>query len=95
MAKFSAEGLIYSQACKLIDELKANNIDSNITVGGVSIYPNYGSEELARSICQKYGASFAPGCTRTVQNVLLQSESGVQSLIETTDDAISRLQEFE
>jgi hypothetical protein len=31
--------LTYKDACKLIDALKAENFDANITAGGIAMYP--------------------------------------------------------
>lgn len=40
MARFSAEGLSYPQACQLVDSLKRRGLDANISVGAIAIYGN-------------------------------------------------------
>ena len=55
--RYIAEGLTYSEASSLIDSLKAEGIDANITVGGVNINCDESQIEKVDSICESLGAS--------------------------------------
>jgi hypothetical protein len=66
--QYSADGISYRQAIKLIDELKKLNIQANITAGGICISVSETEINLAGSICRKYNASFSPGATQHQDN---------------------------
>ncbi|MBE8990612.1 hypothetical protein [Nostoc sp. LEGE 12450] len=59
----SACGLKYEQALTLIQELKANNIDANITSGDVAVWLLQEEIALAQAICQRHGSSLKKGDT--------------------------------
>jgi len=42
---FVIEGETYSGACKIISKLKDMNIDANIMVGGIGVYPDGEDQE--------------------------------------------------
>lgn len=94
MSRFSAEGLPYFEACQLIAELTSVGIDANISVGCVAIYPKPDQVLLAKQICDRYGASFAPGFSMYQEDVLTRSDSGWDVLERETNNAIAVAQEW-
>lgn len=92
--RFSAEGLTYPAALALIAELRANNIEANITAGGVSIYPEPDLISQAETICKKHNASFRAGYTEHQESVMLQSDSGWKTCEKVTNDSNAAYQEF-
>lgn len=52
-----AEGIAkYEDAMALIETLKENGIDANITVGGIRVNPRLSDVQRAREICENAGA---------------------------------------
>jgi len=96
MARFTAEGpLSYNQACSLISDLRANGIESNITVGGVAIHPEPEQVLLAKEICDRHGASFDPGFSSAQEDVMLGSADGYRIAEQVTNNARSLLKEWQ
>lgn len=63
--------LNYERALRLIDELKKNNIDANISVGGIGIYPSTNKEKSDMMyVCKKYGVKPSKGLTMREQDTL-------------------------
>jgi hypothetical protein len=95
MARFTAEGLAYGDACKMIDALRQADIDANITAGGVAVYPEPEQVNQARNICKGCGASFDPGFSSHQESVMLQSSSGWDVAERVTNDAAAIAKEWE
>jgi hypothetical protein len=70
-----AEGISYGDAIALIDTLKENGIEANITVGGINLNPKIGDIELAKNLCKAAGAAVLQGHSTTLQNVTLWRRS--------------------
>jgi len=94
MARFSASGLTYPEACKLIRSLASVSIEANITAGGISIHCEPDRVNDARTICDEHQASFDAGYTSHQEDIMMQSESGRKKLAEITNDAISVIKEW-
>lgn len=94
MARFSAEGLTYPEACRLINYLKSKSIDANISAGGVAVYPDPCMVQTAKEICSQFGASFKAGYTSHKEDFLLQGDTW-DAVERETNDSISVLKEFE
>lgn len=94
MARFTAEGLGYSEACKLIDSLKQSGIEANITAGGVAIHATPDQVDRAREICREAGAIFSAGYSMHQEEVMLRG-SGWDVVEQVTNDAIAILKEWE
>jgi hypothetical protein len=75
--RYSVEGLPYSEACKLLDQLKIEGIDANITTGGIAVFPQNDKEvETARKISKDFGAaSFSEGGTFHQKSMTLKTQN--------------------
>lgn len=94
MARFSANPRGYQEACKFIKELGVAGIESNITAGGVSVYCEPDQVNTARKICKKLGVSFHAGYTSHQEDVMMQTKSGYDKLVQVTNDAIAVSKEW-
>lgn len=92
---FVAQGLTYPEACRLIGTLKEYDIESNITVGGVNIEVTPDQVNLAKELCSNAGASFKAGYSSAVEDVLMKSDSGYETLKRVTNDSIAILKEWD
>ena len=94
MARFSASGLTYPEACELIRSLRTAGIEANITAGGISIHCEPDRVNDARAICDERQASFDAGYTSHQEDVMMRSKSGCEKLAEITNDAIAVIKEW-
>lgn len=94
MARFSAHAGSYQNACDLIERLKNADIESNITAGGIAIYCEPDRVNDARAICKELGASFQGGYTSHQEDVMMRTQDGYEKLVETTNNAISVINEW-
>jgi hypothetical protein len=94
MSRFTAEGLSYSDACKLIDTLKTAGIDANITSGGVAVHPTPEQVNDAAAICKAAKAYYAPGYSMQQENVMLQTSDGWDIVERVTNNARAVVQEW-
>jgi hypothetical protein len=69
--KYSAWGLTYDDACSLLELLKESGISSNITAGGIAIYPD-GKTQISKmkTACGAYGTTAIEGNTPHQDRVL-------------------------
>ncbi|NOR85064.1 hypothetical protein GQ473_03015 [archaeon] len=69
--RFSTWGLNYITACDLIDDLKKFEIESNITIGGIAIYPD-GTIQVDKMnlMCAKYHTKAICGATPFEENII-------------------------
>lgn len=91
---YTAQGLTYPQALKLIEDLKAQGIEGCITSGGVSIQATPDQINQAQSICLENGASFDAGFSAHEENILIRNGS-IDFVERVTDNAIAVLQEWD
>jgi len=55
-------GFMFEEALRMINELRKVNIDSNITVGGLAVYPeNQSKVNILHSICTNFGVEYDKG----------------------------------
>lgn len=66
-----AEGINYQQAIDLIETLKKNGIEANITTGGISLNPKISDIDLAKQICTAAGAYVSQGHMTTLASHIL------------------------
>jgi len=72
MARFTAQGLNYPDACQLINTLRLAGIEANITAGGVAVCPEPQQATQAQQICKASGASFNAGYSAHQEDVMLR-----------------------
>ena len=94
MARFSASGFTYSDACRCMDVLNASGIETNITVGGLAVYLESHQYLIAKEICKKYGGGLKPGATGHQEDIAAQV-GDLDSLIPATNEAIEIMKEHE
>lgn len=94
MARFTASGGTYQEACDLISDLRLRGIESNITAGGVSIYPEPEKVTEMMRVCEVRGFSCKPGFSAHQEDVMLQTDDGFAIVEQITNDARSVLKEF-
>ncbi len=98
MATFSASGLTYPSAKTLVFALNRatddESIYANISTGAVSVTVRPDRILLAEQICKDHGASFDPGYSSQVEDVMMRSEKGYENLKEVTDKAIANYKEW-
>jgi hypothetical protein len=71
--RYSVWGITYDAACALMDELKAKNISSNITVGGLAIYPeNNTAAIIMQDLCVNYNTYASEGRTPKEEDILFR-----------------------
>jgi hypothetical protein len=68
--RYSISRLSYADAIALIEALSAIGIESNITAGGVAIYPLSSQVEAMQACCMKFGERAFEGTTILEDNVL-------------------------
>jgi hypothetical protein len=90
---FTCEGLTYSDALKLIDKLKEQDIEANITTGGVSVVCLPEQINMAQQIAKASGASFSPGYT-SIQETFLLRNGSFEHVEQVTNNARSIIQEW-
>ena len=95
MARYTASGLTYSDACNLITALKDIGVNANITVGAVSIW-GFSPDQIPQiqEVCKRFNTQLDAGDSAQVEDVLMTTEAGRQDLIQSTGDAASVLQEW-
>jgi len=94
MARFTAQGLNYPDACQLINTLRLAGIEANITAGGVAVCPEPQQATQAQQICKDSGASFNAGYSAHQEDVMLRSPDGWNVAERVTNDARSVLKEW-
>ena len=94
MARFLASGFTYSDACRCMDVLNASGIETNITVGRLSVYLESHQYLMAKEICKKYGGYLEPGVTGHQEDI--SAKCGISdSLITVTNEAMEIMKEHE
>ncbi|MBD2458360.1 hypothetical protein H6G80_30370 [Nostoc sp. FACHB-87] len=93
MALFTAEGLSYPQALKLIEILKKEGIESNITSGGVAVKISPEQVNKAQKICEKMGANFNAGYSTTEENTLIKGGE-IKNIERVKNDSSAIIQEW-
>ena len=94
MARFSASGFTYSDACRCMDVLNASGIETNITVGGLAIYLESHQYLIAKEICKKYGGYLEPGATGHQEDIASRVGK-LDLLIPETNKATEIMKEHE
>ena len=67
-------GVSYSVALKIIKKLKENDIEANITVGGIEIYPTSENRQIIIDICKKFGTIPEPGIPDCQEMIILKGK---------------------
>lgn len=93
MALFTAEGLTYPNAFKLMKQLNQAGIEANITAGGVAVHPTPDRVNEAKRMCTEARASFKAGYSLHQEGVLLDG-GGYDHLAKVTNNARSIVQEW-
>jgi len=73
--RYSIYGINYEKACELMVELDSFGIESNITQGGISVYP-YGNVALGllERLCIKYGTRASQGATPFEEDIMSKKD---------------------
>lgn len=94
MSTYTAEVRTYQTACDLIQSLKDEGIESNITPGGVNIRCSPDQINMVKDICKSNGASFNAGYSSVEMSVFVADPELLDRAIEVTNDARSVIKEW-
>ena len=75
MTTFSVWGIKYSDAVRLIDDVRELGIEARITQGGIAISPTDGQIKRMHSVCKKYNTVATPGVTPCEENIVFSGRT--------------------